>query len=95
MSEWLSDRRHRIIYFYNGHGQTGATLFAERETILSERFVDKALGRYELGGSPQEGFAKGGMLGQYLYLDPVENRVIAIHSYNGDIGKLMQVVREK
>ena len=67
----------------------------EGKTILSERFVDKALGRYELGGSPQEGFAKGGMLGQYLYLDPVENRVIAIHSYNGDIGKLMQVVREK
>lgn len=60
--------------------------------ILSERFVAKALGTFELGRVDDGGYGKAGMLGQYIYLNPRDNRVIAIHSYNGDIGKLMKCV---
>ncbi len=60
--------------------------------ILSERFVDKALGTFELLCVADGGYAKAGMLGQYLYLNPRDNRVIAIHSYNGALGRLMACV---
>ncbi len=47
--------------------------------FLSEQFVEKTLGKFELTKAPYGGFAKGGMLGQYLYLNPGEQRVIAFH----------------
>lgn len=63
--------------------------------ILSEEFVRKALGEFELLPAGDGGFAKAGMLGQYLYINPGDNRVIAIHSHNGDLGKLMSALKEE
>ena len=63
--------------------------------ILTEEFVRKALGQFEFLPTGDGGFAKAGMLGQYLYINPVDNRVIAIHSYNGDLGKLMSALKEE
>ncbi len=60
---------------------------------LSKRFVDKVLARgFEFHGNPKDGYAKGGMAGQYLHFNPRTNRVIAIHSWNADIKKLMECV---
>lgn len=59
---------------------------------LSEAFIRKALGHFEFKPAVGGGFAKGGMLGQYLYLNKKDNRVIAIHSHRGDIPKLMSAI---
>lgn len=48
--------------------------------IISEAFVKQALGTFELH-SFHHGFAKGGMCGQFLYLNPSLNLAIAIHSF--------------
>ncbi len=59
--------------------------------ILSERFIRKALGRYELKKS-YGGYAKGGMYGQQLYLNPSQDSVIAFHGFNLQIDSLMNII---
>ncbi len=63
----------------------------EGRQILSERFVKKTLGRYELK-EIYGGYAKGGMYGQQLYLDPKRNLVVAFHGFNVSIPDMMQNV---
>lgn len=61
--------------------------------ILSERFVEKVFERgFELHpvGTSGNAYAKGGMFGQLLYLNRKTGRVIAIHSFDADIPKLME-----
>ncbi len=65
----------------------------ENRQILSERFVQKTLGRYELREA-YGGYAKGGMYGQNLYLDPKRRLVLAFHSFNVPIDKIMQLIPE-
>ncbi len=60
----------------------------EGRQILSEQFVKKALGRYEFR-SAYGGYAKGGMYGQNLYLDPVRHLVIAFHGFKISIEEMM------
>ncbi len=59
--------------------------------ILSKHFVDEAFDRtFELYpvGDAGVAFAKGGMNGQYLYMNRKTKRVIAIHSFRGNIGAI-------
>ncbi len=65
----------------------------EDRRILSEEFVQKALGRYELREA-YGGYAKGGMYGQNLYLDPKRQLVIAFHCFKVPIEKMMELVAE-
>ncbi len=65
----------------------------EDHRILSERFVRKTLGRYEFK-EIYGGYAKGGMHGQNLYLDPARQLVVAFHGFNIQIGDLMAVVEK-
>ncbi len=62
-----------ILYMQNG--------VYEGKRYLSERFVQKALGRFEFRVN-RNGFAKGGMYGQLLYFDPVRKQVVACHGIN-------------
>ena len=48
---------------------------------LSERFIEKALGRFDLTPA-YGGFAKGGMNGQYLYFNREKDQVIAWLGHN-------------
>lgn len=48
---------------------------------LSGRFIEKALGRFDIMPACG-GFAKGGMLGQYLYFNDAEDQVIAWQGHN-------------
>lgn len=61
---------------------------------LSERFVRKTLGRFELKASCG-GYSKGGMNGQLLHLNPSTDRVIAIHSHQGQPDRLMKVLEDE
>jgi CubicO group peptidase (beta-lactamase class C family) len=65
--------------------------------ILSKEFVDKAFERnFELNPLDKEGnaFAKGGMNGQYLYMNRKTKRVVALHSFNADVGAIVKYVLE-
>ena len=60
--------------------------------ILSQRFVDEAFERtFELYPVGDEGvaFVKGGMNGQLLYMNRKTKRVVAIHSYLGDVDAIL------
>lgn len=48
---------------------------------LSEKFINKALGRFDIMPA-YGGFAKGGMLGQYLYFNYDKDQVIAWQGHN-------------
>ena len=63
------------------------------QRILSERFVEKVFSRgFELHPVGQSGsaFCKGGMYGQLLYLNRKTNRVIAVHSFKGNMDKILK-----
>ncbi len=69
----------------------------EGKRILSKEFVDEAFERnFELYPLDNEGiaFAKGGMNGQYLYMNRKTKRVVAIHSYRADIDALVKYILE-
>ena len=54
------------------------------EQIISKEWVDKVIAEgYEFGKSGS-GYAKGGMRGQYLYIDFTKNIAVAWHSYDPD-----------
>lgn len=64
---------------------------------ISERFVEKVFDReFELSRLDESGdaYAKGGMNGQLLYLNRKTKRVIAIHSFRGDIDRMMKYLLE-
>ena len=64
---------------------------------ISERFVDKVFDReFELSRLDESGsaYAKGGMNGQLLYVNRKTKRVIAIHSFRGDIDRMMKYLLE-
>ncbi len=63
--------------------------------ILSERFVEKAFERgFELYPSGPSGtaFSKGGMNGQFLYMNRATGRVVAIHSFNGNLDEMLDYI---
>lgn len=62
-----------ILYLQNG-------MYGGRQ-YLTPGFVQKALGRFEFKPC-YGGFAKGGMYGQYLYLNRDRQQVIAFHGIN-------------
>ncbi len=65
--------------------------------ILSERFVNKAFDRtFELYPLDSEGnaFGKGGMNGQFLYMNRRTKRVVAIFSYLGDVDSIRKYLLE-
>ena len=65
--------------------------------LLSERFVEKVLKEgFELHpvGDSGSAYGKGGMNGQFLYINMATERVIAIHSFRGNIGKLLETVQK-
>ena len=65
--------------------------------ILSERFVDEAFDRtFELFpiGDTGDAFLKGGMAGQLLYMNRKTKRVVAVHSFNGDIDAIIRFLTE-
>lgn len=66
-----------------------------KKRLLSERFVKKALGQFELLAREDGGFSKGGMNGQILYLNPDTGRVIAIHSHQADIPELFRALQQE
>ncbi len=57
--------------------------------ILSEAFVEQALGTFELHRT-MGGYAKGGMWGQYLYFNYDKNVVIAIHGFGDNPSGLVK-----
>lgn len=65
--------------------------------ILSERFVEKV---FELGlelrplGDSGYTFKKGGMNGQFLYVNRKTGRVVAVHSFQGNVDALLDTVME-
>ena len=62
----------------------------EDKRYLSEEFVKKALGNFDL--TPvYGGYAKGGMLGQYLYFNYEKEQVIAFQGHNTSI-KAVQII---
>lgn len=65
--------------------------------ILSERFVNEAFDRtFELYPLDSEGnaFGKGGMNGQFLYMNRRTKRVVAIFSYLGDVDAIRKYLLE-
>lgn len=67
----------------------------EGRRILSERFVEKVFDRqFELHSVGDFAYAKGGMNGQLLYLNRKTKRVVAIHSFQGNIGELLETIIE-
>lgn len=69
----------------------------EGRRLVSQRFVDKAFERnfelYPVGDSG-DAFGKGGMNGQFLYMNRKTKRVVALHSFNADVGKILNYVVE-
>lgn len=65
--------------------------------ILSERFVEKVFAEefelHPVGGS-KDAYAKGGMNGQLLYLNRRTGRVVALHSFGGNTGKITDYLLE-
>ncbi|MBR0226214.1 MAG: serine hydrolase [Thermoguttaceae bacterium] len=65
--------------------------------IISKRFVDEAFDRtFELYPIGDEGvaFTKGGMNGQTLYMNRKTKRVVAVHSYLGDVDAILKFLIE-
>ncbi|MDO5309026.1 MAG: serine hydrolase domain-containing protein [Planctomycetia bacterium] len=65
--------------------------------ILSKEFVDKAFARtFELYPVGKQGvaFTKGGMNGQILYMNRATKRVVAAHSYHGDVDAILKYLEE-
>ena len=65
--------------------------------IVSKKFVDKAFQRnLELYPVGSEGvaFGKGGMNGQYLYMNRKTKRVVALHSYGGNVDAIVKFLAE-
>ena len=62
--------------------------------ILSEDFVNQALGTFELHKT-MGGYAKGGMAGQLLYFNYDKNVVIAIHGFNDNPSDIIKAVLDE
>ncbi|MBR4372082.1 MAG: hypothetical protein IKS92_13615, partial [Victivallales bacterium] len=62
--------------------------------ILSEDFVNHALGTFELHNT-MGGYGKGGMAGQYLYFNYDKNVVVAIHGFNVSPTDIIKAVLEE
>ena len=62
--------------------------------ILSEDFVNQALGTFELHKT-MGGYAKGGMAGQLLYFNYDKNVVIAIHGFNDNPSEIIKSVLDE
>ena len=76
--------RHGMVYLnkgvYNG------------KRILSEEWVDIALGRYEMGRIRPHSFAKGGMCGQMMVIDTKANISVGWEGYtNKDVSVLFDL----
>lgn len=69
----------------------------EGKQILSEKFVNKAFdNQFELYRIPgfDNAFGKGGMNGQFLYMNRETGTSCAIHSFCGNLDKLKTFLRE-
>ncbi len=65
--------------------------------ILSKEFVDEAFERtFELYPLDEEGnaFGKGGMNGQFLYMNRKTKRVVSLHSFRADVDAIVRYLVE-
>ena len=62
--------------------------------ILSEDFVNQALGTFELHKT-MGGYGKGGMAGQFLYFNYDKNVVVAIHGFNDSPTDIIKAVLDE